>query len=123
GRVGVARRCSPQGGVELRAQLGLLGTQGRDLLGKAVADVLLQWPGPEDDPDRERHEDRDDGHQVVTKVDHVNNPTIQDHTPSHRAAASWSRAVPAGVEAKATNSANRATNSMTARDRLEIRER
>src|SRR5665811_891792 len=80
-------------------------------------------PSPEDDPHRERQEDRDDGDQVVAEVNHVNNPTIQDNASSQRAATSWSMVVPAGVEARATKSANRPTNSMTPRERFEIRER
>ena len=74
-------------------------------------------------PPRGGQEGRDDGDEVITEVNHLNNPTIQDHESSHRAATSWSMGVPAGVEAKATKSANRPTNSITPKERFDMRER
>ncbi|MNW54377.1 hypothetical protein D3C74_319750 [compost metagenome] len=56
--------------VQLVAQLVALETQLLDLPGQLVADRALQRSGAQDDPDRQRQEDRDQRDDVVPEVDH-----------------------------------------------------
>ena len=50
---------------------------------QAALHVRLQLGGPEQQAEAQRQEDRDDGDEVITEIDHQNNPDSQYLTTSH----------------------------------------